>query len=55
MLNYLFAYRLLPLTGSSIMHEHTKKQLSTATNSARRRSEGVSPDPSNASVNSADS
>ncbi|KAF2448634.1 hypothetical protein P171DRAFT_481686 [Karstenula rhodostoma CBS 690.94] len=41
-----------------IMHEHTKKQLKTATNSARRRSEGVSPGSSNGcaeSVGSADS
>ncbi|KAL5386372.1 hypothetical protein DPSP01_004100 [Paraphaeosphaeria sporulosa] len=35
-----------------IMHEHTKKQLKTATNSARRRSEGVSPSESTASSES---
>lgn len=42
-----------------IMHEHTKKQLSTATSSARRRSQGFSPDSSSndsvSSVRSTDS
>ncbi|KAF1969412.1 hypothetical protein BU23DRAFT_557713 [Bimuria novae-zelandiae CBS 107.79] len=35
-----------------IMHEHTKKQLNTATDSARRRSQEVSSDSSNSSANS---
>ncbi|KAF9737427.1 hypothetical protein PMIN01_05206 [Paraphaeosphaeria minitans] len=35
-----------------IMHEHTKKQLKIATNSARRRSEGVSSDESTGSSDS---
>ncbi|KAF2491979.1 hypothetical protein BU16DRAFT_99762 [Lophium mytilinum] len=30
-------------TYARIMHEHTKVQLNTATSSARRRSQGVSP------------
>ncbi|KAF2246017.1 hypothetical protein BU26DRAFT_432382 [Trematosphaeria pertusa] len=38
-----------------IMHEHTKKQLSTATNSARRRSEGASRDSSISSISSTNS
>ncbi|PSN74432.1 hypothetical protein BS50DRAFT_627760 [Corynespora cassiicola Philippines] len=38
-----------------IMHEHTKKQLSTATSSARRRSQNTSPESSSHSVNSVSS
>ncbi|KAF2657123.1 hypothetical protein K491DRAFT_595659 [Lophiostoma macrostomum CBS 122681] len=44
-----------------IMHEHTKRQLSTATNSARRRTEGItsqtslSSESSDNSVSSTDS
>ncbi|KAF2816207.1 uncharacterized protein BDZ99DRAFT_458101 [Mytilinidion resinicola] len=30
-------------TYAKIMHEHTKTQLNTATSSARRRSQGISP------------
>jgi hypothetical protein len=41
-----------PLTSTRIMHEHTKRQLSTATDSARRRSGASS---SNDSVSSSSS
>ncbi|KAF2462788.1 uncharacterized protein BDR25DRAFT_308161 [Lindgomyces ingoldianus] len=35
-----------------IMHEHTKRQLNMATNSARRRSSGTSPGSSESSLSS---
>ncbi|KAF1994864.1 hypothetical protein P154DRAFT_624420 [Amniculicola lignicola CBS 123094] len=44
-----------PTDYAKIMHEHTKKQLEIATNSARRRSQGYKGDSRAGSVSSTDS